>query len=135
MVALKSKNMKLYLFSLKGSIKYRNVLGFESKKNEKIATVRCRKPKWFWPKWAKGLPHVLWEVSFGFWVTWSISCWQENYKSVFFPKLQFLNDKLQLYPKKLFGTLAKLFWFPSLKSKRFPQFFLVRGKSERIYKI
>ena len=31
-------------------------------------------------------------------------------KSVFFPKLQFLNDKLQLYPKKLFGTLAKLFW-------------------------
>ena len=57
-----------------------------------------------------GPPHVLWEVSFGFWVTWSISSWQENYKSVFFPKLQFLNDKLQLYPKKLFGTLAKLFW-------------------------
>ena len=35
---------------------------------------------------------------------------QENYKSVFFPKLQFLNDRLQLYPKKLFGNLAKLFW-------------------------
>ena len=31
-------------------------------------------------------------------------------KVVFFPKLQFLNNKLQLYPKKLFGTLAKLFW-------------------------
>ena len=29
---------------------------------------------------------MLWEVSFGFWVTWSISSWQENYKSVFFPK-------------------------------------------------
>ena len=57
-----------------------------------------------------GPPHVLWEVSFGFWVTWSISSWQENYKSVFFPKLQFLNDKLQLYPKKLFGNMAKLFW-------------------------
>ena len=26
-----------------------------------------------------------------------------------FPKL-FLNDKFQLYPKKPFGTLAKLFW-------------------------
>ena len=57
-----------------------------------------------------GSPHVLWQVSFGFWVTWPISSWQENYKSVFFPKLQFLNDKLQLYPKMLFGTLAKLFW-------------------------
>ena len=55
-------------------------------------------------------PHVLWEVSIGFWVPWSISSWQENYKSVFFPELQFLNDKLQLYPKKLFGTLAKLVW-------------------------
>ena len=51
-----------------------------------------------------GPPHVLWEVSFGFWVTWFVSSWQEKYQSVFFPKLQFLNDKLQLYPKKLFGT-------------------------------
>ena len=25
-----------------------------------------------------GPPHVLWEVSFRFWVTWSISSWQEN---------------------------------------------------------
>jgi hypothetical protein len=62
-------------------------------------------------------------------------------KNVFFPNLQFLNDKLQSYPKKLFGTLAKLFdqfitqKFPSLKSKQFSQFFLVRGKSERIDKI
>ena len=31
-------------------------------------------------------PHVLWHVSFGCWVTWSISSWQEYYKSVFFPK-------------------------------------------------
>ena len=31
--------------------------------------------------------HVLWQVSFGFWVTWSISSWQKYYKSVFFPKL------------------------------------------------
>ena len=59
---------------------------------------------------ALGPSHVLWEVSFGFWVTWTISSWQENYKSVFFPNLQFLYDKLQLYPKKLFVTLAKLFW-------------------------
>ena len=25
-----------------------------------------------------GPPHVFWDVSFGFWVTWSISSWQEN---------------------------------------------------------
>ena len=31
--------------------------------------------------------HVLWQVSFDYWVTWSISSWQEYYKSVFFPKL------------------------------------------------
>ena len=38
--------------------------------------------------------HVLWLVSIGCWVTWSISSWQEYYKSVFFfnfTKLQFLN--------------------------------------------
>ena len=33
-----------------------------------------------------GSPHVLWQVSFGFWVTWSISSWQEYYKSFFLPK-------------------------------------------------
>ena len=55
-------------------------------------------------------PHVLWQVSFGFWVMWSISSWLEYYKIVFFPKLKFLNDKLQLHPKKLFGNMAKLFW-------------------------
>ena len=31
-------------------------------------------------------------------------------ESVFFAKLQFLNDRLQVYPKKIFGTLAKKFW-------------------------
>ena len=36
---------------------------------------------------ALGPLHVLWQVSFGCWVTWSISSWQEYYKSVFFPKL------------------------------------------------
>jgi hypothetical protein len=30
--------------------------------------------------------HVLWQVSFGCWVTWSISSWQNYYKSVFFTK-------------------------------------------------
>ena len=32
--------------------------------------------------------HVLWQVSFGCWVTWTISSlsWQKYYKSVFFPK-------------------------------------------------
>ena len=43
-------------------------------------------------------PHVLWQVCFGCWVTWSISSWQECYKSYFFPMLQFLNNRLLLYP-------------------------------------
>ena len=34
----------------------------------------------------RGPLHVLWRVSFDFWVTWSISSWQKFYKSVFFPK-------------------------------------------------
>ena len=29
--------------------------------------------------------HVLWQVSFGCWVTWSISSWQKYHKSVFLP--------------------------------------------------
>ena len=31
--------------------------------------------------------HVLWQVSFGCWVSWSISSWQKYCKSVFFPKM------------------------------------------------
>ena len=71
----------------------------------------------------KGPLHVLWQVSFSFWVTWSNSSWQQNYKSVFF-KLQFLNDKLQLYPKKLncFGHFITQ-KFEILKSKQFFHFF------------
>ena len=30
--------------------------------------------------------YVLWQVSFGWWVMWSISSWQKYYKSAFFPK-------------------------------------------------
>ena len=37
--------------------------------------------------WVQGPLHVVWQVFFGFWVMWSISSWQEYYKSVFFPKL------------------------------------------------
>ena len=53
--------------------------------------------------------HVLWQVSFGCWVTWSISSWQVYYKSVFFfnfTKLQFLNDKIYSYTKKTIWHLA-----------------------------
>ena len=55
---------------------------------------------------SKGPLHVIWQVSFGCWVTWSNSSWQEYYNSVFFfnfTKLQFLNDK-SYTKKKLFGT-------------------------------
>ena len=74
--------------------------------------------------------HVLWQVSFVCWVPWSISSWQEYYKSVFFfnfTKLQFLNDKIYSYTKKkLFGTWQFDFIiqkFARLKSKHFSQFF------------
>ena len=90
--------------------------------------------------------HVVWQVSFGWWITWSISSWQNSYKSVFFPKAEwwvFLNDKICSYTKKkLFGTwqfgkigvlvnfiIQK---FAKLKSKHFSHFFLLKGKSERI---
>ena len=57
--------------------------------------------------------HVLWQVSFGCWVTWSISCWQEYYKSFFFfnfTKLRFLNNKIYSYTKK--KTIWRLvIWF------------------------
>ena len=46
-------------------------------------------------KYDIGPLHVLWQVSFGCWVMWSISSWQENHKSVFFfnfTKLQFLTS-------------------------------------------
>ena len=32
--------------------------------------------------------HVVWQVSFGCWITWSISSWQKHYKCVFFPKAE-----------------------------------------------
>ena len=35
---------------------------------------------------ASGPLYVLWQVSFGCWVTWSISSWQNFDKSVYFPK-------------------------------------------------
>ena len=39
-----------------------------------------------WSTSVLGPLHVLWQVSLGCWVTWSISSWQKYYKSVFFPK-------------------------------------------------
>ena len=85
----------------------------------------------------KGPLHVLWQVSFGCWVRWSIWSWQEYYKSAFFfnfTKLQFLNDKIYSYTKKkLFGTCQFgkidvlvnfiIQKFARLKSKHFSQFF------------
>ena len=38
--------------------------------------------------------HVLWQASFGCWVTWSISSWQKYYKRVFFPKAEWLVAEL-----------------------------------------
>ena len=74
--------------------------------------------------------HVLWQVSFGCWVTWSISSWQKCYKSDFFfnfKKLQFLNNKIYSYTKNNYLALGNLvFWSISSfkrKSKHLSQFF------------
>ena len=32
--------------------------------------------------------HVIWQVSFGCWIMWSISSWQNSYNSVVFPKAE-----------------------------------------------
>ena len=48
--------------------------------------------------------HVLWQVSFGSWVSWSISSWQKNYKSVLFYQTCFWMIKFTVIPKQLFGT-------------------------------
>ena len=77
--------------------------------------------------------HVLWQVSFGCWVRWSISSWQEYYQSVFFPKWMKRLIKFRIKPKKKFGTwkFGKIYIlvnfiiqkFAGLKSKHFFQFF------------
>jgi hypothetical protein len=86
----------------------------------------------------KGPLHVLWKVSFGCWVTWSISSWQECYKSVFFfnfTKLQFLNDKIYSFPQKNYLALGNLILsFKNLQDWKVNTF-LVRSKFERIESI
>ena len=60
-------------------------------KSKHIGPHRCpymRVAKIFW-RWLALLasPHVLWEVSFGFWVTWSTSSWQQIKRVFSFPNL------------------------------------------------
>ena len=88
-----------------------------------------------------GPPHVLWQVSFGFWVTWSISSWQQIKRVFSFPSFNFWminysykqKSYLQLWQNCFCQFITKQ--FRCLKSKQFSQFFLVRGNSERIDKI
>ena len=42
---------------------------------------------------AFGPLHVVWQVSFGCWIKWSISSWQNFYKSAFFPKSWVMGSK------------------------------------------
>ena len=72
--------------------------------------------------------HVLWQVSFGCWVTWSISSWQKYYKSVFFPKVVMgsrasFSVFQQLRPK----LTAK--WMLSILS----DLFLIRKTEKNVY--
>ena len=83
--------------------------------------------------WNLGPLHVLLQVSFGCWVTWSISSWQEYYKSVFFliAKWTSFSVSQQLRPElsaKWIGKIDALvnfiiYKFARLKSKQFSQFF------------
>ena len=52
--------------------------------------------KLIYPKYCKHLGplHVLWQVSFGSWVTWSISSWKKYYKSVYFSKAEWWKTEL-----------------------------------------
>ena len=51
--------------------------------------------------------HVLWQVSFGCWVTWSISSWQKYYNSVFFPKAEWwVAELLFLSPNNWHTTFS-----------------------------
>ena len=49
--------------------------------------------------------HVIRQVSFGCWITWSISSWQNSYKSFFYPKTD-------LYQK---NYLARSQWYFGMK--------------------
>ena len=91
--------------------------------------------------------HVVWQVSFGCWITWPISSWQNSYKSVFFPKAEwwvFLNDNICSYTKKAIWHLAiwqnwYVLWsilsFKNLQDWKVNIFFRFSGKSERIESI
>ena len=82
--------------------------------------------------------HVLSQVSFGCWVTWSISSWQKHLRVSSFPKAV-------LSKKKVFGTwqfVKKLCFGQFYNSKickieklTFSSAFLMRGISERIESI
>ena len=64
---------------------------------------RTRSPVLGWYKSSLGPLHVLWQVSFGCWVTWSISSWRKYYKSVFFPKSEWWVAELLFLPLNNWG--------------------------------
>ena len=74
-------------------------------KNGNTSTKRQEtKDRFLFPLFGHSPLHVLWQVSFGCWVTWSISSWQRYYKSVLFSQSCFWMIKFTAIQKKLFGT-------------------------------
>ena len=58
----------------------------KEKKKKQLQTLKIRQNINYNLCGGKGPLHVLWQVSLGCWVTWSIPSWQQYYKSVLFPK-------------------------------------------------
>ena len=53
--------------------------------------------------------HVIWQVSFGCWITWSISNWQNLYDRVFFGQLSsFVNTSLLFTQAQTFSKINPL---------------------------
>ena len=88
--------------------------------------------------------HVLWQASFGCWVTRSISSWQEYNMSFFFPKLTdgYQNSKLNQNDYFSLDNLAKLTFLSISSFKNVHHWkvniflsYLVKGKSKKIESI
>ena len=77
--------------------------------------------------------HILWQIYFGCWVTWSISIWKEYHKSVFFliakwtsfsVSQQLRSELSAKWIGKIDALVNFIIWkFARLKSKQFSQFF------------
>ena len=72
--------------------------------------------------------HILWQVSFGCWVTWSISSWQKYHMSVFFPKVEWWVAELIFLSLNNWGLK-----FQQNKCSQFSQIYLSSEKLSKVF--